>query len=316
MSNSYNLQFQKDRTFLKAYMLGRGYSLGLKALGFSERHHTGLRKDKQTPEFHHQVQIALSVLDLKGLINEELAIVIALLHDVQEDHRVPTEAIRREFGDDVASVNWKMTKKFVETDGTLTVKDREAYIIDLSLDATGSIVKGLDRVNNLQTMIGVFTVEKMQSYADEAETIFLPMLKKASKHFPEQHHAYQAVQQTMKRQLKWIRAYIDLHQRLEAHIDHVEMEHEATIVERNAALKTNADLRHFTETLQEKNRGLAEIAAKGVTEINRALIRAVAKALLENRVTGDKHDSVLQRLAWRHARAGHLRARDDPISRR
>jgi hypothetical protein len=34
-----NLQFQKEKTALKYYLIGKGYEKALKALGFAERYH-------------------------------------------------------------------------------------------------------------------------------------------------------------------------------------------------------------------------------------------------------------------------------------
>lgn len=198
-----SFQFQKEKTALKYFLIGRGYHLALKALGFAERYHVGKRKDGRTPELHHQIQIALSITELKDVKNEELCIVGALLHDVQEDYNILSEEIEKEFGPDARRVTWVATKKFAGEH-----KNKEDFILAVALDQEGSIVKGEDRVNNLQSMIGVFTLEKMVDYVEEAETVFLPMLKKASKLFPEQQMAYYAIMQKLKQLIKSNRAYV------------------------------------------------------------------------------------------------------------
>lgn len=202
MSNHF-LQFQREKTALKYFLIGRGYHIALKALGFVERYNVGLRKDGVTPSLHHEVQIALSVSQVKDVSKEELCIVAALLHDVQEDHQIPSQEIEKEFGHVVAEVVWKLTKKFAGTH-----KNKTEYINDIAMCEVASIVKGLDRVNNLHSMIGVFTLEKMTSYANEAEKVFLPMLKKAGKLFPEQQSAYHAISQQMKQAILFTRAYV------------------------------------------------------------------------------------------------------------
>lgn len=202
MSNHF-LQFQREKTALKYFLIGRGYHLALKALGFVERYNVGLRKDGVTPSLHHEVQIALSVSQVKDVSKEEICIVAALLHDVQEDHQIPSADIEREFGKEVADVVWKLTKKFAGAH-----KNKTDYINDIAMCEVASIVKGLDRVNNLHSMIGVFTLEKMTTYANEAEKVFLPMLKKAGKLFPEQQSAYHAISQQMKQAIIFTRAYV------------------------------------------------------------------------------------------------------------
>ena len=205
MSNLHTFQFQKERTALKFYLIGRGYAIALKSLGFAERYHVGLRKDGKTPAFHHQIRIAFAVTQLKGLLNEELCIAGALLHDVQEDYQIPTEVIREEFGPRVAEIVWKLTKKFGDEH-----KRQEDYIRDVSLDPDASIVKGLDRCDNIESMPGAFSHAKMREYAAEAELIFLTMLKKASKLFPEQQAAYEAIRQRLKTGIRLAREIVDV----------------------------------------------------------------------------------------------------------
>jgi len=205
------LQFQREKTALKYYMLGKGYVQGIRALGFIEQLEFRLpaeqrfRKDKVTPSLHHQVRIALSVTQLKGLPDdiEELCIVIALLHDSQEDHDVPTEQITQIFGEKVSVNTWALTKKFAGEH-----KNKETYIRDIAKLIAASIVKGLDRCDNLEHMIDVFTVDKMDQYGSEAETIFLSMLKTAMKLFPEYQHAYQTIMLRMKHQIKMTKQFV------------------------------------------------------------------------------------------------------------
>lgn len=197
------LQFQREKTALKYFLIGRDYYDALRSLGFAERYHVGLRKDGKTPELHHQVQIALSISQLKDVMFEEQCLMAALLHDTQEDYQVPSEDIELDFGKQLRERVWKLTKKFAGT-----VKNKKEYIEAIALDPVASIVKGVDRNNNLDSMIGVFSIDKMKEYADEAENLFLPMLKKASKLFPEQHAAYHAISQQMKQLIRFTNQYV------------------------------------------------------------------------------------------------------------
>jgi hypothetical protein len=207
------LQYEREKTALKYYLIGKGYNKAIKALGYIERIEFRIpaeerfRKDKVTPSLHHQIRIALSVTQLKGLTDkqEELCIVAALLHDVQEDHSISYEEIYNNFGKKIAEICWKLTKKFVGQH-----KNKEEYIREIGQDLIASIVKGLDRNDNLSTMIDVFSISKMDSYADEAEDVFLPMLKTASKLFPELLQAYQMITLKMKLQIGFTRKYVNL----------------------------------------------------------------------------------------------------------
>lgn len=203
MSVPHQLQFSKEKTALKFFLIGRGYSTALKALGFAERYHVGLRKDGFTPEFHHQIRIALAVTQLKSEINEELCIILALLHDVQEDYQIPYEVLVTEFSEEIARKVWKLTKKF---QGEL--KNQVEYIEQIAIDPDCSIVKGLDRCDNLESMVGVFDLKKMEAYGKEAFNVFLKMLRKASKLFPEQQIAYYTIQVRMKMLIKFAEQYV------------------------------------------------------------------------------------------------------------
>ena len=252
--NKHFLQFQREKTGLKYFLIGRGYHLALKALGFVERYNVGLRKDGVTPSLHHEVQIALSVSQVKDVSREELCIVASLLHDVQEDHQIPSEDIEREFGKEVRDIVWKLTKKFSGQH-----KNKTDYIDEIALCDVCSIVKGLDRVNNLHSMIGVFSLEKMADYAKEAETVFLPMLKKAGKLFPEQQSAYHAISQQMKQAISFTRSYLSAIKDREEMI----LERDRKIEEKSDKIADrNVEILRLQEQLENSNKRNAELAQK------------------------------------------------------
>lgn len=211
----YSLQFEREKTALKFYLLGKGYHRAIKALGFIEQlefrvpPEERFRKDKVTLSLHHQVRIALSATQLKGLSTEveELCLVCSLLHDSQEDYGIDFHELSGKFGNDVAEACWKLTKKFAGQQ-----KNKEEYVRELSQDLVASMVKGLDRLDNLYHMINVFSINKMDQYSFEAETVFLPMLKTASKLYPELMQAYTDISQKMKRQVGFTKQYVKLAQ--------------------------------------------------------------------------------------------------------
>src|SRR5690606_24875690 len=97
------------------------------------------------------------------------------------------------FGPEIARKNWLLTKKFAGTH-----KNATEFYSALAEDREASIVKGLDRCDNLENMIGVFSPTKILDYCNEAERIYLKMLNSAAKVFPEQQHAYHTIQVRMK----------------------------------------------------------------------------------------------------------------------
>lgn len=186
---------------LKYYLLGREYFVALRALNFARTYHQGTRKDGVTPEFQHQLEIALYLTTLKDIKNEETLLACALLHDVMEDYNVSLEELTKEFGADIARIVELLTKKFRGKN-----KDYPSYFFWIGKDPIASLVKGTDRINNVQTMVGVFTLEKQKSYATEVNEYFLPMLKRAKYNFPEQSFAYFNIIHMLKSQLELLEA--------------------------------------------------------------------------------------------------------------
>jgi hypothetical protein len=207
----HSLQFDHEKTVLKYYLLGKGYHRAIKALGFIERIEFRIkaedrfRKDKVTPSLHHQLRIALMITQLCDLDDEEAYIVAALLHDVQEDRTISKAEIELEFGKEMSEIVWRLTKKFAGE-----VKTKEEYIRENSFCKICSVVKACDRLDNLCNMIGVFDIPKMIQYTNEAEDVFLKMVKTASKLHPELLRTFTSISQQLKRQIKITRQYIEI----------------------------------------------------------------------------------------------------------
>jgi (p)ppGpp synthase/HD superfamily hydrolase len=178
--------FQKLNIALKYSLQGMNFIRAMKAYQMWKDYHTGVRKDWTTPEFQHQIEIALFIMTLKDVKNLEDVLIVTMLHDIREDYWVPDSEIRKIFWNEIAESVEKLTKKFRWSE-----KDKDYYFTELSTDPVASIVKWADRINNVNSMIWVFSEEKQRSYADEVKKYFLPMLKKARENFPEQSYAYQ-----------------------------------------------------------------------------------------------------------------------------
>jgi (p)ppGpp synthase/HD superfamily hydrolase len=140
-------------------------------------------------------------MTLKDLKNEEQIFTCALLHDVMEDKNIPVEVMNQEFSPEITKIVLTLSKKYQGTK-----KDYKTYFAEISNCPVASIVKGADRIHNLQNMVGVFSIPKQQEYAQEVEDYFLPMIKKASYKFPEQTGAYLNIKHLLKSQLELLRA--------------------------------------------------------------------------------------------------------------
>lgn len=200
-------KFQKKLLTLRQQLVGARYHHALAALEFAHRFHTGLRKDGVTPEFQHQIEIALFALTLPDLMFREEVIATILLHDVREDYNVTAAEIRElffqdaEFAARVDRAVENMTKEFRGVK-----KDEQALFDAMAQDPIASIAKGCDRMHNLQSMVGVFKLAKQKEYIREVHDLFFPMLKKARRLFSHQVNAYENIKHILESQIQLIEA--------------------------------------------------------------------------------------------------------------
>lgn len=200
-------KFEKKLLTLRQQLIGARYHHALAALEFAHRYHTGLRKDGITPEFQHQIEIALFALTLPDLMYRQEVIATILLHDVREDYGVTAHEVRElffedpEFAERVDRAVENMTKEFRGVK-----KDEKALFEAMSQDPIASIAKGCDRMHNLQSMVGVFKLEKQKEYIREVHDLFFPMLKKARRLFSHQVNAYENIKHILQSQIQLIEA--------------------------------------------------------------------------------------------------------------
>lgn len=196
-----------DRTAvaLRYWLLGAGMHRAAEAMEFAGGYHQGLRKDGVTPEFAHQIQIAAYLRTLAGSIRHlEDTLTTAFCHDVREDYGVSHAEIDDRFGPRVAAATDALTKEF--RGQRRPDHDVFAAIAD---DPVASVVKGADRVNNQQSMLGVFTTTKVAAYIAETEAHVLPMLRAARRKFPDQEPAYENMKLVLRNQVRASQAVID-----------------------------------------------------------------------------------------------------------
>lgn len=201
------VQFRKLRITLRYLLQGAAdqdprYLVPLKAFEFAANLHQGTRKDGVTPEFMHQIDVALYVRTLsKSLMYPAETIAAALLHDTVEDYEVSLDDVANRFGDRVAHAVKRLTK--VLNGRRLADEEYFEAMLDCPI---ASVVKGGDRINNQQTMLGVFRLAKQQEYISESETHILPMIKAARRRYPEQEAAYENLKLVLRSQVQLLRA--------------------------------------------------------------------------------------------------------------
>lgn len=207
-------RFDKLKISLRYYLLGRAetnpeYLRALDALEYAASLHVGLRKDGVTPAFQHQLEIAQYIRSISRYLRYPAQTLAAtFLHDVAEDFNIGFEELAQRFGPEIAGAVALLTKKH----RGLKIPPEE-YFRKMAACAIASVIKGADRINNLQSMLGVFSLQKQKAYCAEVEVYFLPMLKAARREFMDQEPVYENLKLMMRSQLELLRA---THQALEA----------------------------------------------------------------------------------------------------
>ncbi len=179
---------KKQLSVMRGWLDGRKYYVASDALEIVRKSAEGVRKDGITPLFHHQLSVARLVTTLvPHLMFPEETIASAFLHDkLEDDKQWSRDDIENRYGKIIASGVWNLSKK---TDGL--TKNYESYFAKLAECPIGSIVKLADRAHNLQTMQGVFNIEKQKLYVSEVDQYFFPMVRTARRVFPKQYGAYE-----------------------------------------------------------------------------------------------------------------------------
>jgi (p)ppGpp synthase/HD superfamily hydrolase len=186
----------------------------VRALDLAERYHIGTRKDGETPEIQHQLEIAQYLRTLAPSLQYPAeTLCAALLHDLQEDYSVTTAEVHEAL--DPSWASWTGTPRVLAAIERLNKhrvvslsmkKHLIDYLAVVEQCPIASVIKGADRVNNLQSMLGVFSFQKQVQYAEEAKEGYLPMLKRARRRFPEQELVYENLKLMMTSQLELLTA--------------------------------------------------------------------------------------------------------------
>ena len=170
-------------TYVGAYCNAKHLYQTKRALAFAREKHDGqFRKpghsDERVPYIYHPLMLTCHALAL-GLEEDDL-LSACLLHDVCEDcgvqleelpvNEIAKEAVRR------------LTKPEVFND---TVEEKLAYYDGIAGNRIATMVKILDRCNNVSSMATSFTDDHMADYIWETEKYIHPLIEKARDEYPE-----------------------------------------------------------------------------------------------------------------------------------
>ena len=170
------------KTFVKVTAKNLNLTNTQKALEFALEAHEGqYKKNSDIPYISHPLNVACHCLAL-GITDDDI-VAACLLHDVVEDCNVAAEDLP------VSEETKRIVMLLTHANG---IKENEkalkAYYKEIALDPKASLIKCLDRCNNLTTMSWGFTRENQRRYISETEKYIIPLLD-VIKNSPEYNNA-------------------------------------------------------------------------------------------------------------------------------
>ena len=171
------------RTYVKATAKSLGLTDTMKAVDYAVKAHEGqTRKRSDVPYIYHPLNLACHALSMD--IREDEVIAACLLHDVVEDCGKTYEELPVD----------DRTRELVKllTHSKTTDKDRDAvmkrYYDAIAHDPQASLIKCIDRCNNITTMAWGLRRERIYRTIKETEMYF-PRLLKTVKADPRYNNA-------------------------------------------------------------------------------------------------------------------------------
>lgn len=167
----------KIYTYLKGYAMGLDWGDTLAALSFARVAHKDQRRKSGEPYIIHPLTVAAHAVALG--VKEDAVVATAILHDVVEDCEISLESLP-------VSNN---TKDAVRRLTHIKGEPLGPYYREIGESRVAAIVKLLDRCDNVSTMAGVFSVEKINQYIEETREYVLPLLRRAKDQWPSDSNA-------------------------------------------------------------------------------------------------------------------------------
>lgn len=165
---------------LRAFAQAEGLSETYRALSYIKKMHAGqYRKsplqspDAKIPYVIHPLMMACQAHAL-GLRDDNV-LAVTLLHDVCEDCGVDPEELP--FNETIRDAVGRLTKQ--------PGYNNDTYYEGIMESGIASIVKAIDRCNNVSAMAAAFTDEKLIKYVNETEQYVYPLLEHIKNNYLE-----------------------------------------------------------------------------------------------------------------------------------
>ncbi|WP_100488688.1 RelA/SpoT family protein [Sporolactobacillus pectinivorans] len=156
------------------YLEKKDIELIKEAYEFAHKAHEGQLRKSGEPYITHPVEVAGILVDLKMDVT---TIISGFLHDVVEDTPITLEDIRKEFGENVATLVDGVTKlrhfEYTSKEDQQAENHRKMFVA-MARDLRCVIVKLADRLHNMRTL-KFMTPEKQIQKANETLEIFAPL---------------------------------------------------------------------------------------------------------------------------------------------
>ncbi|MCD7819063.1 MAG: helix-turn-helix domain-containing protein [Lachnospiraceae bacterium] len=171
--------FDENRmyTYVKTYATAHHLYQTAKVLPYVRALHEGqFRRGKDhVPYIYHPLLISCHALAL-GLDDDDL-VSTALLHDVCEDCGVAVDDLP-------VNEKTKQAVALLTNTGGKSDESLERYYAGIVTNPIATMVKLLDRCNNISGMATGFSTEKMASYIKETQKWVYPLLRRAKNDLP------------------------------------------------------------------------------------------------------------------------------------
>lgn len=191
-----NSLFQEDYLYqqVKAFASENQLTDTLHSLAFMKNAHSGqYRKPmkyatQKVAYINHPLTMACHAYAL-GICDDEILAAI-LLHDVVEDTDADYDdlPVNQQVKEIVSLLTFK------KLDYKTKAEAKQIYYDHIRKNKKACIIKIIDRCNNVSTMSGSFTKEKLIEYIDETEQFIMPLLPYIQEHYPEYNHAVFVIQ--------------------------------------------------------------------------------------------------------------------------
>lgn len=173
--------FTRVETFASAEQLSETY----KALFYMREQHKGqFRKPgkysvEKVPYINHPLLMTCQAHALG--IRDDALLAALLLHDVVEDTGVTAGELP--FGEEIQNIVGLVS--FSVPEGKSKKQAKDEYYERIRQNGKACVVKIIDRCNNVSTMAGSFSKEKLVEYIKETEEYILPLTDVLKEKYPE-----------------------------------------------------------------------------------------------------------------------------------